>query len=695
MSIDQPVRVEIADRIASIVIDRPPVNAVNAAVRRGLLEALAVTKANPNVDGVVLVGAMNMFCAGSDIEEFDAPPAPPSSVEVFAALDDMPKPIVAAVAGVAYGGGLELALACHYRVAVAGTRLGLPEVKLGIMPGGGGTQRLPRIIGFAQAAAMIFRGDPVGAEKALAIGLLDELYPDNLRERARAFLRARIGHPLPRLHTGNRHVEKVRSEAPEFEALLIGWVKKAREPKAAQTAAAALRAAAELPFAQGLARERQLFLGLRDGAEAKAYRYLFFAERAAAKSIDDRSVPIVVSDAAVVGAGTMGTGIAMALANANKPVVLVDSDATALDRAMSAVASTYRRRVESGAIDEAESARRIALIRPAAALEAVAQVGLVIEAVFEDLSLKKDVFRRLDRIMRSGAILATNTSTLDIDDIAASTIRRGDVVGMHFFSPANVMPLIEVVRGRATKPEVVRTVVALGRAMGKTPVVVGVCDGFVGNRMHLRRAANVERLLQEGVLPIDIDRVATEFGFAMGPCATSDLTGLDVQWRIRQSKGVSFPIADALCLLGRFGQKTGAGYYCYETGSRRAIVDPMVTGLIRKTSAELGHRGRPVSDQEILDRLLLPIINEGARILEDGIARCAGDIDVIWTSGYGWPAYRGGPMYYADRIGLAAIRDRLTQYADQLADETLRPANLIDRLVAAAHTFSSVVARMP
>ncbi|MBM3505025.1 MAG: 3-hydroxyacyl-CoA dehydrogenase [Alphaproteobacteria bacterium] len=686
------VRVETSDRVARILIDRPPVNAMNVDVRRGLLEALSVLRGDAGIDGAILAGAGGRFCAGSDIEEFDAPPAAPSSVEVFAALENFPKPLVAAIAGVAFGGGLELALACAYRVASPDARLGLPEVKLGMLPGGGGTQRLPRLVGFDRAAPMIFRGEPVSAKEAEGSGLIDAVVEGDLLEAAVAFLFARRGDTVRPAAARSTWIDRVREDRPAFEALLKDWTAKAREKKSANAIAEAFRAAVDLPFDQALQRERALFVERRDSAEAKAQRYLFFAERDAAKVGLDAPSVRPVDRTAVVGAGTMGVGIAMALANAGLPVALIDSDEKTLDRAAATIATNYRRQIESGALTAIEAARREESIRRGTAITAAGDCQLVIEAVFEDLGLKKEIFATLDRVTARGTILATNTSTLDVDAIAAATTRPGDVLGLHFFSPAHIMRLVEVVKGRATAPDVLKTAVMLARKMGKATVVVGVCDGFVGNRMHLRRAPNVERLLQEGVMPATIDRVATAFGFAMGPCATSDLTGLDVQWRIRQAKGIRYPVADALCEMGRLGQKAGAGYYRYDPGSRRPLEDPVVHDLIRKTAVSLGNAPRAIGDEEILDRLLLPMINEGAGLLEEGIARCPADIDVVWATGYGWPTWRGGPMYFADHIGLITIRDRLERYSTQLGDETLRPARLIKALAAAGRGFSSLPA---
>lgn len=684
------VRVEITKRIASILLGRPPVNAFNVDLRKGLIEALAGAEENPDVDGIVIIGANKTFSAGSDIKEFNAVPPIHTSVDLLKTLEQTRKPLVAAIEGVAFGGGLEYALACHYRVATTGSLLGLPEVKLGLMPGGGGTQRLPRLVGFKKAFEMIFRGDPISGEDALAFGLIDDLFGADLHDRAISFIEERIDSPLPRLRNKNQHIEKARADRLSFDKELETWVRKARTPRAAQAIASAARAAADLSFGEGLAKERELFIALRDGDESKAHRYLFFAEREAAKGPKgERTSPAPISKVAIVGAGTMGVGIAIAAANANIPVAVIDDSRAALENALAVAERTYERMVERGTLETVEATQRFRLIQPAGTLDAASTADIVIEAVFEDLTLKKTIFGRLDRIVRPGAILATNTSTLDVDAIAASTERPGDVIGMHFFSPAHVMRLLEIAKGAETSTDVVRTAIAFGRKLGKTPVVVGVCDGFVGNRMHLRRGANVERLLQEGALPVDIDRAAVGFGFAMGPCQTSDLAGLDVAWQIRRAKGILYPIADALCELGRLGQKTGAGYYKYEPSSRKPISDPEVADLIARTTPKRRHTQRRISDDEINERLLLPIINEGARILDEGIARCASDIDVIWANGYGWPQWRGGPMYYADHLGLDYVRERLLHYADILSDKSMKPAVLLDHLASSDRTLSA------
>ncbi|MSO65605.1 MAG: 3-hydroxyacyl-CoA dehydrogenase [Alphaproteobacteria bacterium] len=693
------VRVHALNRVATITIDYPPVNALGAAVRAGLLDALTRCRQDPEVDCIVLRGARGSFVAGADIREFGQPPQPPSAIAVFDAIENLNKPIAAAIDGVALGGGLELALVCHYRVAAPRSKLGLPEIKLGILPGAGGTQRLPRLIGFGPAAAMILSGDPISAAEALRLGLIDAIGTDDVGATAVLVLDERGGAKaaLRKVRDLEPQVRAARSDPGTLEAALSAHLKRARNRRAAAACAQALRAAASVPFDEGLALERKLFVDLRDSAESKAQRYLFFAERAAAKisgkAAEAEARP--VASAAIIGGGTMGSGIAMCFANAGIPVTVIDRDEASIKRCLDTITANYRKTAERGGLGTEEVAARLELIAASVQFNAAAAADVIIEAVFEEMPLKKEVFARLDAIAKPGAVLATNTSTLDVNKIATATRRPESVVGMHFFSPAHVMRLLEIVDGKATAPAVLRTAIVLGKRLEKASVVVGVCDGFVGNRMGLRRGAHVERMMQEGILPQDIDRVSLDFGFAMGPCATADLAGLDIGWRIRRAKGRSAPIADWLCEQGRFGQKVGKGYYRYEAGSRMPIVEPAVTAFIQAKAKELGHPPRVVSDQEILDRMLLPMINEGARILEEKIARCAGDIDVIWATGYGWPVWRGGPMYYADQVRLTTVRERLTDYAARLKDDSLKPAHLIDTLVRAGQSFADLFSGGP
>jgi 3-hydroxyacyl-CoA dehydrogenase len=677
--------------IAVIAADNPPVNALRQEVRAGLAEAFRAAEADSGVRAIVLACRGRTFFAGADITEFGKPPVPPSLHEVIALVEGLSKPVVAAIHGTALGGGLELALGCHYRVAVPSAKLGLPEVKLGILPGAGGTQRLPRAVGPVKALRMIVSGEPIGAEEAHREGLVDAVSQGELVADAVAFAR-RIAdaRPLPRLRDRNDKLQGADRAA--FDAAAAELTKRARGLKAPHACVEAVRLTLDTPVEQGLARERELFRELVAGDQSKAQRHVFFAEREAAKVPDmpKGTKERAVAKAAVIGAGTMGGGIAMSLANAGIPVTLIETADEALRRGLATIEKNYRATAARGGLTTEEVERRLGLIRGAIGLEAAADADLVIEAVFENMDLKKEIFGTLDRVAKPGAVLATNTSTLDVDEIAQATGRPGDVLGMHFFSPANVMRLLEVVRGKATSFDALQTAVAVGRRMGKVPAVVGVCDGFVGNRMLHRRTAEAERLLLEGALPHEVDAAIVEFGLPMGPYAMADLAGIDVGWRIRQHRGAKAPVSDALYEAGRYGQKTGAGYYRYEAGSRTPIPDPEVERLVTETSARLGIERRPIEKQEIVERMIYPMINEGARILEEGIALRPGDIDVVWVYGYGWPVWRGGPMHYADQVGLAQIRDRLAVYAARSGDPGLEPAPLLARLAAAGQGFASL-----
>ena len=674
--------------VVVVTTDNPPVNALKHEVRAGLTAALAQACDDDAVRAVVIACAGRTFFAGADITEFGKPPQAPSLHDVIAAIEAMPKPVVAALHGTALGGGFELALACHFRVAVPGARLGLPEVKLGLLPGAGGTQRLPRLVGPEKALQMIVTGEPIGAAEAREDGIIDEIVDGDLTAAAIDFARrvVREGRPLRLVRDRE---EKLVGEGFADAAETLTRRLRGREAPAA--CVEAVRNAIVMPFDEGLRRESELFRKLVDGDQSKAQRHIFFAEREAAKvpGIPEGTKLRPIASGAVIGAGTMGGGIAMCFANAGIPVTIVETGRDLLQKGLDRVAANYRTTVSRGGLVADEMERRMGLITGATDLEAVGSADVVIEAVFEEMDLKKRVFSDLDRLAKPNALLATNTSTLDVDEIAQATKRPQDVLGTHFFSPANVMRLLEIVRGAATSPDKLATAVTLGRRLGKVPVTVGVCYGFVGNRMLARRSVETERLLLEGALPQEVDAAVTGFEFPMGPCAMMDLAGLDVGWRIRQGRGEHALIEDALCESGHYGQKTGKGYFRYEAGSRSPLPDPEVEKIILDTSSRLGINRRPIGEEEIVERMILPMINEGARILDEGIATRPGDINVIWVYGYGWPVWRGGPMYYADRLGLAHIRDGLTFYADRSRDETLRPAPLIRRLAAEGRGFES------
>jgi 3-hydroxyacyl-CoA dehydrogenase len=678
--------------VAVITIDNPPVNAMKHEVRVGLHDLVWRAAGDPTISAVVIACAGRTFVAGADITEFGQPPRQPTAIAVIEAIEACPKPVIAALHGTPLGGGLELALGCHFRVAAPDTRLGLPEIKLGIIPGAGGTQRLPRLVGMEKAMAMILSGEPIPAREARDAGLIDEIIEGGLVTGAVAFARAAVAEKRALVLVRDRD-EKLASarDLAAFDAAAANYTKRAKGQKAPLAAVAALRAAITLPVADALKRERDSFLELVAGDQSKAQRHIFFAEREAAKVPDIAGVKAhEIKRAAVIGAGTMGGGIAMCFANAGIPVTVVETSAEVLSRGLDTVTRNYRNTAARGGLGMEEMEARIARITGTTELAAIADADIVVEAVFEDMGVKQDVFGRIDRIVKAGAVIASNTSYLDIDALARSTARPQAVLGMHFFSPANVMRLLEVVRGAATSAETLATAIAVGRKLGKVPAVVGVCHGFVGNRMMRLRSIEAERLLLEGALPHDVDGALTDFGFPMGPFAMADLAGLDVGWRMRKAQGLSAPIADQLCERGRYGQKTSRGFYLYEPGSRTPKPDPEVEQLIVDTAAQRGITRGALGKEGIVERLLFPMINEGARILHEGIAQRPGDIDVIWVYGYGFPVYRGGPMHYADSVGLGYIRDRLTAFAHKTGDDRHRSAPLLEELADAGKRFASL-----
>jgi 3-hydroxyacyl-CoA dehydrogenase len=675
------------DEIAIITMQNPPVNALGHALREGLLAAFASLRDVLEVEAVVLTGSLRAFSGGADITEFGKPPLTPHLGAVIAAIETFDRPVVAAISGVALGGGLELALGCHYRVAAPGSRLGLPEVKLGILPGAGGTQRLPRVMGPVAAMSAIVSGSMIAAEDA--DGLIDAICADVAA--AVVFARGKVGAPLTRVRDRDEKLLEARANPAVLDEAAAPLLKRARGQRAPAACIQAVRAAVTMPFPEGIALERKLFMELVASDESRAQRHVFFAEREAQKVPDMQPglKPEPVRHAVIIGAGTMGGGIAMCFANVGIPVTLIEASQEGLDRGMAAVEKNYRTAVARGSITESDRTRRQELFTATTDYAAAAQGDVVIEAVFETMAVKREVFAKLDAIAKPGALLASNTSTLDVDAIAAFTRRPQDVLGMHFFSPANVMKLLEIVRGRETSDVSLAKALAIGRMIGKVSAVVGVCDGFVGNRMLHRRSAQAERLLLEGALPQEVDAVVTEFGFPMGPYAMGDLAGLDVGWRIRQGRGTTAPISDALCEAGRFGQKTGAGYYKYD--GRTPTPDPEVDRIIAAAQRKAGVNPRNIPRDEIFERMFYPMINEGARILEEAIAARPSDIDVIWIYGYGWPAWTGGPMYYADSVGLRHIVERLNVHADRTGDETLRPAPLLQRLADRGERFASAL----
>jgi 3-hydroxyacyl-CoA dehydrogenase len=691
--VSEVVKLERHDAIGVVTVNSPPVNALSAAVRRGILECIKSAIADPAIRGIVLTCAGRTFIAGADITEFGKPPQPPGLNEVLAEMENSPKPIVAAIHGTALGGGLEVALACHFRVATKEARLGLPEVKLGLLPGAGGTQRLPRAVGPELAVKMIVGGDPIGAAEALNNGLIEEIV-EGPAAGGEAFVRKVLAEkrPLRKLRDDDSKIAAAKADRSIFTNAVAAMTKKARGLEAPFAAADAVGAAIDLPFDEGLKKEREGFMKLVVSDQSKAQRYAFFSEREAAKveGVPEGTKPRNVERVAIIGAGTMGGGIAMSFANAGIPVTLIETGEDQLKRGMGVMQKNYENTAARGGIPADAPAKRMGLITGKVGLENVKDADLIIEAVFETMAIKKDVFTAIDQHAKPGAVLASNTSYLNIDEIAKVTKRPQDVLGMHFFSPANVMKLCEIVRAEKTAPDALMTAVTIARRIAKVPAVVGVCDGFVGNRMLAQRGKQSEKLLFEGALPQQVDAVVTKFGMPMGPFAMGDLAGLDIGWRSRQDRGIKSEIADALYEAGRHGQKTSKGYYKYEPGSRAPLPDPEVEKLIDQTLLKMGKKRRIVSDDEILERMMYPMINEGARILEEKVAARPSDIDVIWLYGYGWPIYRGGPMYYADQVGLKHIADRLSYYAKETNDPSLEPAPLLKRLAAEGKTFASL-----
>ncbi len=686
--------------VGLIMVNYPPVNALSHAVREGLIAALEGALADADVKAIVVAGAGRTFIAGADITEFGKPPKDPWLDAVIARYEGSSKPVVAALHGTALGGGLEVALGCHYRVATRDAKCGLPEVKLGLLPGAGGTQRLPRLIGVPKALEMIVSGEPVGAPEAKALGLVDEVVESgDLVDAAVAFAqRVASTRPMPRARDLTAHLERAKSDPSIFAKARKDATARARGGKAPLRCVDAVQAAVDLPFEEGLKRERELFREAMESRESQALRHVFFAERTAAKipdvPADTPTVP--VRKVAVLGAGTMGGGIAMAFANAGISVVLVDREQPLVDKGLGIVAKNYSATVSKGKLSQSEMDARVGRITGTTTWDDLADVDLVIEAVFEEMGLKKEIFGRLDKICRKDAILATNTSTLDVDEIARSTSRPEQVIGLHFFSPANVMRLLEIVRGDKTSKPVIATSMKLAKQIGKVGVLVGVCNGFVGNRMLHRYGREAQLLIQEGALPQQVDGVMTRFGFAMGPCATSDLAGLDVGWRIRKGQPKPPPgerysgaVGDRLAEMGRYGQKTSAGFYKYEPGSRVPVPDPEVEAIIVQVSKELGIERRAIGDEEILERCMYSMINEGAKILDEGIALRASDIDTVWINGYGFPAHRGGPMFHADTVGVAKVLGRVNEFVKEHG-KSWQPSALLERLAREGRTFASL-----
>ena len=669
--------------IAVLTVNSPPVNALSANVRDGLSAGIAQAAADPAVKAIVLICDGRTFIAGADISEFGKPPKGASLHDVQAAIEGGAKPVIAAIHGSAFGGGFELAQACHYRVAVPSAQFGQPEIKLGIIPGAGGTQRLPRLIGVEKALEANVSGNPFSAKLAHEWGAVDGLVEEGkLREGALAFAKKVIDTrmPLRKVRDLNDKIEAARGHREIFDKVRRDNARKYRGFEAWQAVIRAVEAAVDLPFDEGMKREREEFMNLVLTPQARAQRYVFFAERKVWKIADvpDTTPTLPIKKVGIIGAGTMGGGISMNFLNVGIPVTIVETAQPALDRGLATIRRNYENTAKKGRLKQSDVETRMGLLGPGLNLDALSDCDLIIEAVYENMDIKKEVFRKLDKIAKPGAILASNTSYLNIDEIASVTGRPDHVIGMHFFSPANVMRLLEVVRGEKTAQPVIATVMQLARKIGKIAALVGVCHGFVGNRMLHQRQREAGKLILEGAMPWDVDRVIYDFGFPMGPFAMSDLAGLDIGWSKETSK--SSTIREILCEMDRRGQKTGAGFYDYDE-SRNAKPSPVVEKIILDFAAKKGINRRTISDEEILERCVYPMINEGAKILEEGKAQRASDIDIVWINGYGWPVYRGGPMFYADLVGPEKVLAKMKNFEATMGED-FKPAPLLEKVVA-------------
>ena len=678
--------------IAVITLNSPPVNALSAKVRNGLAAGFKAADEDPQTKAIVLICEGRTFIAGADITEFGKPATDSASLfDVQKAMEDNSKPVIAAIHGTALGGGLEVALCAHYRVAVPSAKVGLPEVNLGLLPGAGGTQRLPRIVGAAKALEMVTSGQHVPAKAALAMGLVDELAPEgDLRNAAIAFARKVLAEkrPLVKIRDNDAKMVEDRKHPEIFAEFRKANARKFRGFLAPEYNIQCVEAAVNLPFDEGIKVERKLFVELVTGTQSAAQRYVFFAERQVWKlpDVPEDTAILPVAKVGVIGAGTMGGGISMNFLNAGIPVTIVETSAAALERGLGVIRKNYETTAKRGRLTMEEVETRMGLLTGALDMSALSDADLIIEAVFENMDIKKEVFGKLDAIAKPGAILASNTSYLNVDEIAGATSRPESVIGLHFFSPANVMRLLEVVRGDATSRSVIATSMQIAKKIGKIAALVGVCHGFVGNRMLSMRQRQAQAILLEGAMPWDIDRVLYDFGFPMGPFAMSDLAGLDIGWNKDTSKGET--LRDQLCELDRRGQKTGAGFYDYDE-ARNAKPSPVTADLIEKFRAAKGVNVRSFTDEEIIERCIYPMINEGAKILQEGKASRASDIDIVWINGYGWPVYRGGPMFYGDTVGLKTVVESLTRLAKEMGDEWA-PCELLVKTAEAGGRLSEL-----
>jgi len=684
--------------IAVITMNNPPVNSMSAANRVHVGGALKKADADPAVKAMVLIGSEKAFSGGAEIREFNTDKSRVSPVlpELNDIQDGLKKPLVAAIGGFALGGGLELALGCHYRVAAPKALLGLPEVKLGLLPGSGGTQRLPRVVPMAEAVRMMTTGSTVSGDQARQLGLIDEIVQGDLLEGAIAYAKKLVAEGKGPRRIRDLSVKVDGDPKAFFEAARAEVGKASRGYPAPLEIVACVEAAVNLPFDEGRKFERERFMVLVEGNESKAMRHMFFAERQTSKIPDvPEDTPLrPVKSAAVIGAGTMGGGITMNFVNVGIPVTIMEMKQEALDRGMATIKKNYAATVAKGRLKQEEMDKRMSLITPALDLAAGKNADIVIEAVFERMDVKQDMFRKLDAVMKPGAILATNTSTLDVNAIADVTKRPQDVIGTHFFSPANVMRLLEVVRGAKTAKDVLATTMKLGKTIKKVPVVSGVCDGFIGNRMIEKYGQQSLFLIDEGCSPQQVDAAAYKWGMAMGPLAMGDMAGLDIGWEIRKRRYVERPnfiyskVGDRVAELGRYGQKTGKGWYRYELPNRTPIPDSEVEEIIKKYRTENKIKTRSISDEEIVERLIYALVNEAAYILEEGIALRASDIDMVYLTGYGFPPYRGGPMFYADIVGLPNVVNTMEKFAKGRHGEAWKPAPLLARLAAEGKTFN-------
>jgi 3-hydroxyacyl-CoA dehydrogenase len=693
----QQVEYETRNDVFIIMLNNPPVNALGDELRQGLFDAISLTNTDDSIRSIVLYGHGKCFCGGADIKEFGKSSLSPTLPEVIKVIENSSKPVIAALHGFAFGGGLELSLGCHYRIGTPSVQLGLPEVKLGLIPGAGGTQRLPRLIGVEPALNMILNGRTVSAEDALSLRILDALFNED------SLLKDSIFFALARAEEGGPYPIVSEQELAVTDTSIFVKMRKTIERRARGLIAPwhcieSIENAFLLPFDQGLAHERKLFLKCRDSEQSSAQRYVFFAEREAQKipNIFQGKSQCSIKSAAVIGCGTMGAGIAFCFARNNIPVNIIDNNAENLKNGLDCISRMFAGLVKKNEISKEEMNYSISLVKGTSNIMDIKDVDIVIEAVFEEMNLKKKIFVDLDKVCKSGCILATNTSTLNVDEIAAATKRPDSVIGTHFFSPSNVMRLMENVRGKKTSKHTITKVMKLGKQLGKATVLVSNCDGFAGNRMYHKYSRQASFLLEEGALPEQVDKVIYEFGFAMGPFAVSDIAGLDVGWRIRKLHAKTRPlseryskIADKLCEMGRFGQKTGAGWYRYEGNDRTPIPDQVTKDVILDVSDGHSFIRREIGGQEILDRCLFVIINEGAKLIEEGIVLRASDIDIIWNFGYGFPIHIGGPMYYADRIGVEKVYDTLNRLVISHGQD-FTPAPLLIKLAVEGKTFGDL-----